>query len=436
MGYFTDRFGEERELRGVITEHQGQKVLVNEDGQWVPLDSLSEGYALPPLVSTRIREHMSDFVERRINRKAFLEADEEEALEALRTLFDDEELQIEEIQSNPEEAVASLLQAVGAEVEDETKSEEANSEEDSSEEDTEESTPVEDTVEETIPEPEEEEGLVSTDNKVFAEAIHNQDLVEEYGGGTYNELEMMFDYLDEVTHFNPYFTGDEQYVIFHLPWVGGQFRDVPRFLRVYRDTGEFTFHTSKYNDAEIVRSGTGVDDLIDVCVDLDVEKDLDDDDDSLDESRKRFTEMSLKDAVALVHEVYNPNEEKVNSSGAYKVLNYMKRFGDDMNGWYEYLGPLDMPEEKRNKLIAYIEKRVMPEVQANVPQAVPALKVLQKYVGSGPTPEEAKQALAQDTKQNMQKRDVVTPIFSDEWWAERWEARKERLGALGLSLAA
>jgi hypothetical protein len=157
---------------------------------------------------------------------------------------------------------------------------------------------------------------------------------------------------------------------------------------------------------------------------------------SLDESSKRLDEATLQDLVTLVQNVYDPSQKTPSSSKGIDMLqNLMKRCGSDMNKWFAHFGPLDMPEEGKNKLIAYIEKKILPNLTGDQQLAIPALKVLQKYIGAGPTPQESAAALAKDTKRVYQKDQIADAIFSEQWWEKRWENRKQQLGGLGLALS-
>lgn len=100
IGYYLNALNEEREISGVCKSYHGTPVLVNERGEWVPFEKLSEeSYLTPPFVEPRLRESVRRFLREEIDREKFLDK--------LESLSDDEQ----------EELMTSLLTTVEADAE-------------------------------------------------------------------------------------------------------------------------------------------------------------------------------------------------------------------------------------------------------------------------------------------------------------------------------
>lgn len=310
VGYYSNALTEECEISGVCKSYHGAPVLVNEKGEWVPFEKLTEeSYITPPFVEPRLRESVRRFLREEIDKEKFLDK--------LKSLSDEEQ----------EDLMTSLLSTVEADAEG---------------------------------------------------AEQNGEIVA-----------------DEVA------TEIES-------WVSGE------------ETGKETDKETEEETEPAEVSNTVKETVVS----------------SLDESSTRFNEATLKDLVTLINNVYDPSQKTPQTSkGINLLLNMMKRFGSDMNKWYEHFGPLDMPEDARNRIIAYIEKKILPAIEETHPEVIPALSVLQKYVGAGPTPQESAAALAKDTKQVHKKGEVAAVTFPEEWWETRWEKRRQTLGGLGVALA-
>lgn len=314
VGYYSNALTEECEISGVCKSYHGAPVLVNEKGEWVPFEKLTEeSYITPPFVEPRLRESVRRFLREEIDKEKFLDK--------LKSLSDEEQ----------EDLMTSLLSTVEADAEG---------------------------------------------------AEQNGEIVA-----------------DEVA------TEIES-------WVSGEETGKETDKETDKETEEET------EPAEV--SNTVKETVVS----------------SLDESSTRFNEATLKDLVTLINNVYDPSQKTPQTSkGINLLLNMMKRFGSDMNKWYEHFGPLDMPEDARNRIIVYIEKKILPAIEETHPEVIPALSVLQKYVGAGPTPQESAAALAKDTKQVHKKGEVAAVTFPEEWWETRWEKRRQTLGGLGFALA-
>lgn len=73
VGYYTKR-GTEYMLEGICKRYQDGAVLVNENGEWVPFDQLTEeSYPVLPLVEARIRKKTRRFLREEIDKDKFLD---------------------------------------------------------------------------------------------------------------------------------------------------------------------------------------------------------------------------------------------------------------------------------------------------------------------------------------------------------------------------
>lgn len=100
VGYYLNALTEECEISGVCKNYHGTPVIVNEKGEWVPFEKLTEdSYLTPPFVEPRLRESVRRFLREEIDKGKFLDK--------LESLSDDEQ----------EDLMTSLLTAVEADAE-------------------------------------------------------------------------------------------------------------------------------------------------------------------------------------------------------------------------------------------------------------------------------------------------------------------------------